>query len=71
MNFMAVKESGKRSGFVIYSYLKDSAFTAVKRDAKGVFERGVLSTEGIRNDYPFLSKSFIKRMRGWTTGTSL
>ena len=52
MNFMAVKESGKRSGFVIYLYLKDSAFTAVKRDAKGIFERGVLSREGIQNGYP-------------------
>ena len=34
MHFMAVKKSRKRSGFVLYSYLKDSAFTAVKRDAK-------------------------------------
>ena len=34
MHFMAVKKSRKRSGFVIYSYFKDSAFTAVKRDAK-------------------------------------
>ena len=31
---MAVKKSSKRSGFVIYSYFKDSSFTAVKRDAK-------------------------------------
>ena len=31
---MAVENSRKRSGFVLYSYLKDSAFTAVKRDAK-------------------------------------
>ena len=30
MHFMAVKKSRKRSGFVIYSYSKDSAFTAVK-----------------------------------------
>ena len=34
MHLMAVKKSRKRSGFVIYSYLKDSAYTAVKRDAK-------------------------------------
>ena len=27
---MAVKKSRKRSGFVIYSYFKDNAFTAVK-----------------------------------------
>ena len=33
MHFMAVKKSRKRSGFVLYSYLKDSGFTAVKRDA--------------------------------------
>ena len=33
MHFMAVKKSRRRSGFLIYSYLKDSAFTgAVKRD---------------------------------------
>ena len=33
MHFMAVKESGKLSGFVIYSHLEDSAFTKVKKDA--------------------------------------
>ena len=33
MNFMALK-SRKRSIFVIDSYLKVSAFTAVKRDVK-------------------------------------
>jgi len=64
MNFMAVKESGKRSGFVIYSYLKDSAFTAVKRNAKGVFERGVLSIKGIRNCYLFLSEIVYKKGEG-------
>ena len=31
--FMAVKMSRKRSGFVIYSYIKDSAFLELKRDA--------------------------------------
>ena len=30
--FMAVKMSRKRSGFVIYSYIKDSAFLELKRD---------------------------------------
>ena len=34
MHLMAVKKSRKRSGFVIYSYFKDSEFAAVKRDAK-------------------------------------
>ena len=32
MHFIAVRESLKSSIFVIYSYLKDSAFKAVKRD---------------------------------------
>ena len=31
---MAVTKSRKFSGFMIYSHLKNSAFTAVKRDAK-------------------------------------
>ena len=31
---MAVKKSRKCSGSVIYSYFVDSAFTAVKRNAK-------------------------------------
>ena len=34
MHFMAVKKSRKRSCFEIYSYLKDSALIAVKRNAK-------------------------------------
>ena len=52
MHFMAVNKKRKGSGFVIYSYLKDSAFTAVKRRAKYV--KGYhLSTEGIRKEYVF------------------
>ena len=31
---MTVKKSRKRFGFVIYSYFKDSEFTAVKSDEK-------------------------------------
>ena len=34
MNLMAAKKSRKRSGFVIYSYFRDSAFIAVKGNAK-------------------------------------
>jgi len=34
MYFMAVKKSRKRSGFVIDSYLKDSAFTTVTEGCK-------------------------------------
>ena len=29
---MAVKKTGKHSGLVIYAYLEDGSFTAVKRD---------------------------------------
>ena len=31
---MPVEKLRKRCGFVIYSYLKDNAFTAVKRDTE-------------------------------------
>ena len=65
---MAVKEPGKRSGFVIHSYLKDSSFTAIKRDQKGEFERGVSSIEGIRNGYLFLSKMVYKKSDGLYLG---
>ena len=34
MHFMIVKKSRKRSGFVIYSYLKNNAFTAVTEGCK-------------------------------------
>ena len=33
MHSVVTKRSRKRSGFVIYSNYKDSAFSAVKRDA--------------------------------------
>ena len=50
MHFTVMKKSRKRSGFVIYSNFKYSAFTAV-RYVKGV---------------PLLSKMVYKRVRGWT-----
>ena len=34
VHFKAVKQLRKRSGFVIYLYFKDNAFTVVERDAK-------------------------------------
>ena len=34
MHFVAMKKSKKRSGFVIYSYFKYSAFSAVKKTEK-------------------------------------
>ena len=47
---MAVKMSRKRSGFVLYSYIKDSAFTELKRDANFYtrYVKGVPFEEGIR-----------------------
>ena len=33
MRLIAVKKSRKRSGFVNYSYCKNSVFTAAERDA--------------------------------------
>ena len=53
--FYGFKKSRKRSFFVIDSYLKDSVFTAVKRDAKFY-----LSIEGIRKGYLFREKWSIK-----------
>ena len=40
LHFMAVRKSRKRSGFVIYSCLKDTAFTAVKK-GETRYEKGV------------------------------
>ena len=56
---MALKKTRKRFGFVIYSYFKDSAFTAVKRDAKFLsrYMKGVT----------FPSKMVYEGIRGWTT----
>ena len=75
MHFMAVKKSRERSGFFIYSFFKESAFTAVKRDAKfyaryvkGVafVNRRCMKAKGL----PFLSQLVYKRIRGWTSGRS-
>ena len=67
MHFMAVKKSRKRCGFVIYSYFEDSAFTAVKRDAK-LQPRYVSSTNVANRTYrkgvSFLSKMVYKRVKG-------
>ena len=66
MHYMTVK----LSDFVTCPYFKDSAFTAVKRDAKFQTRhvKGVpLPIEGV----PFLSKMEYKMVRGWTPGRSL
>ena len=62
---MAVKKTRKVSGLVIYSYLKNGAFTAVKRNAAFYTKdvKGVpLTIKGTRG---------ILKGRGWTSGQSL
>ena len=64
--FYGYKKSRKPSGFGINSYLKDGAFTAVKR------KRHHFSMEGIQRGYLFQREiSCIQRLRGWTSGRSL
>ena len=60
--FYGFEKNEKTFGFVIYSYFKDSAFTAVKRDAKFLsrYMKGVT----------FPSKMVYERVRGWTTQRS-
>ena len=50
-NSMAVIKSGKGSGFVICSYLKDSALTAIK-----LYKGKQGSSKGIQKGYPFCQK---------------
>ena len=66
MHFLAVNKSRKHSCFEIYSYLKDSAFTAVKRNE--VCKRGTIF---VNRRYTKGSKLVYKRVRGWTSGKSL
>ena len=67
MHVMAVKKSRKRSGFVIYSYLKDSAFqfAAVERGAEFLtgYVKGVPFVNRvytIRKCYLYCQKWYIK-----------
>ena len=68
-HFMAMKSWENVLDFVIYSYLKDSAFTTVKRDTKFKtrYVKGVpfvyrRYTKGVT----FWLKMAYKRVRGWT-----
>ena len=56
------------------SYLKDSAFTAVKRDVKfqTSYVRGVSFVNGrYTKGVPFLQKEVHRGVRSWTSGWSL
>ena len=72
MHFLAVKKSIKRSRFVIYSYFKDSAYTAsVKRDVKflTMYVKGVPFVNGrYTKEEPFLSKIVQKKGKGLDRG---
>ena len=64
----AVKETRKCSGFAIDSYLKDGAFTAVKRDARVKFLTGFVKgipsfNTSCTKRMPFLSKLVYKRVQ--------
>ena len=66
-------KSWKRSIFVIDSYLKDDAFTAVKgmqSSKQGMWKGYHLSIEGVLKGYLFREKIVYKRVRSWTSGWS-
>ena len=68
MYLTALKETRKCSGFVIYSYLKDCAFTEDKRDARVKFLTGYVKgdhflIEGIRKGCIFCQKWFVQVYR--------
>lgn len=61
------KKTRKHSGLVIYSYLEDHAFRAVKRDAAfltSMWKGYHWSTEGVWKGYLFYEKG-IKKGNGW------
>lgn len=72
MHFMAMKKLKKHSGFRIYSYFKDNAFTAVKgiQSSKLSMRKGChMSMEGIlAKEVPSLLKNDIKDRGGFDLG---
>ena len=71
MYFIAVKKLRQSSFFVIYSYFKNSAFTAVKRvNAKFLtrYVKEVLFFNRYTNGLPFLSKMVYKMVLGLDLG---
>ena len=66
MQFIDVKKSQKRSGFVICSNEKDSAFVAVKTGCANVYYRYVKRVPFVNRSYtkgvPFMSRIVPKRI---------
>ena len=75
MHFIAVKKLRQSSFFVIYSYFKDSAFTAVKRVNAKFLTRYVKEVSFVNRRYtnglPFLSKMVYKMVLGLDLGAEL
>ena len=71
VHFKAVKKLRKCSGFVIYLYFKDNAFTVVEKDAK-FYTWCVKGVSFINRRYKkggtFLSKTVYERVRSRTSG---
>ena len=71
---MADNNSAKCSDIVVYSYIKDREFTAVKgmESSKLGNEKGVpFLNRRYTTGVPFLLIMVYKRVRGWTSGGSL
>ena len=68
MRLMAVKKSRKSSGLVIYSYCKNSEFTAAERDAKFYKSRYVKGIPFFNIRYakgvPFLCQKWYRYIKG-------
>ena len=73
MKLMALLSRENVLFFVIDSYLKDDAFTAVKgmqSSKQGMWKGYHLSIEGVLKGYLFREKIVYKRVRSWTSGWS-
>ena len=74
MHFAAVKKSTKRSGFVVYSKSKESAFTAIIKAIRWMqsstwYLKGVpFVSKKYTIGVPFLPKMVNKWVRGQTSG---
>ena len=72
VHFIAVKKLRQSSFFMIYSYFKDSAFTAVKRVNAKFLTRYVKEVSFVNRRYsnglPFLSKMVYKMVLGLDLG---
>ena len=72
MHFIIVKKSSKRSGFVLYSYFKDSVVFKKKENFQSKYVTGVpFVNKRYTTGIPFPSKMLYKRASCWTSGRCL